>query len=265
MRGALAGLRILVTRPHEQAGRLSDALRAQGAEIIEAPVIAIVPPTSWEVLDRAIVSGAYAWVIFTSVNAVRFFMPRLPAAGRDVSWFDGTRVAAIGPETARALRAAGITPDLVPDEFVAEALVACLADDGPLDGMRILLPQADIARDALANSLSAGGAHVERVVAYQTVAASPPPGLVTELTNGTIDAVTFTSASTVRGLLRMLGPDAVALNTTAVACIGPITAGVAQELGLTPHIVASTYTIPGLVAALCDYFGPRAPSHSWAG
>jgi uroporphyrinogen III methyltransferase/synthase len=260
MSGPLDGLRVLVTRPQGQAGRLSEALRAAGAAAIEVPAIEVVPPASWAEMDGAIERSGYDWVIFTSANGVRFFVERLHAAGRDASWFRDTRVAAIGPETARTLRGAGVEPRLVPDEYVAEALVACVADDGPLTARRVLLPRADIARDVLAVGLTREGAIVDSIVAYRTVPATPPDDLIPALRRGDVDAATFTSSSTVRALLYMLGSHADALQSVTVACIGPVTAATAREAGLTPHVVATTYTIAGLVSALCDYVAStRAP------
>jgi uroporphyrinogen III methyltransferase/synthase len=243
-----------VTRPEGQAGRLSDALRVAGADPFEVPAIRITAPPAWTDVDRAIADGEYDWVIFTSVNGVHFFVERLIEHGLGSAWFRGKKLAAIGPETARQLRTAGAEPDLVPDEYVAEALVACVAADGPLTARRVLLPRADIARDALAVGLSREGALVDTVVTYHTLPADPPPDLVPSLRQGQIHAATLTSSSTVRSLLAMLGGDAEALRATTVACIGPITAATAREAGLTPQVVATVYTIPGLVNALCEHF-----------
>jgi uroporphyrinogen-III synthase len=167
-------------------------------------------------------------------------------------------VAAIGPETARVLESNGVRPDLVPDEFVAEALIACLADAEPLSGRRVLLPRADIARAALGVGLQDAGAIVDQVIAYRTSSAAPPDGLVDRLNAGGVDAVTFTSSSTVRGVLEMLGPAAGALAGTVIACIGPITAATARESGLRVDVVADVYTAEGLVEALAAYYGARS-------
>jgi uroporphyrinogen III methyltransferase/synthase len=166
-------------------------------------------------------------------------------------------VAAIGPETARALEARGTTADLVPDEYVAEALVASLADAGSLRGQRVLLPRADIARDALATGLAGEGAIVEAVVAYRTVAAPASPEIERQLRAGDIDAVTFTSSSTVRAFLGMLSSTEV-LGGITVACIGPITARTLSDMGLEATVVAQTYTVPGLVEALRGHY--RSPA-----
>ncbi|HZT06673.1 MAG TPA: uroporphyrinogen-III synthase [Chloroflexota bacterium] len=256
-KGGLRGRRVLITRPAGQARRLVEALEDEGAQAVTAPAIRIEPPASWEDVDRAIRDGGYDWVIFTSANGVRAFWGRLNEAHRGADWFAGARIAAIGPETARALTTIGVRPDLVPDEYVAEALIACLADAGPLDGMRVLLPRTDIARETLAVGLRDRGAVVDQVATYRTVTSAPPPGLLAQLRAGEIDAVTFTSSSTVRGLLEMLGGETDALNGVVVACIGPVTADTARSLGLHPAVVAHTYTAEGLVTALRAYFAAR--------
>ncbi len=258
--GPLAGRRVLVTRPHGQASRLSTALAEQGAIPIEVPAIRIEPPESWADLDAAIARGGYDWVVFTSVNGVAAFFERLGVAHRDASWFAGSKVAAIGPETARTLARAGVSASLVPDEYVAEALVACIADERDLTGARILLPRADIAREALQEGLRVAGAIVHSVVAYRTAPEIASPELVAKLRAGQIDVVTFTSASTVRAVVQMLGGDPTPLTQPAIACIGPITAATAAGLGLRVNVVAERYTIPGLVDALIGYFGVSAPA-----
>ena len=204
-------------------------------------------------MDAAIGRRDYAWVVFTSANGVRFFHDRLVALGESSEWMRGSRVAAIGPETARALAAIGITADLVPDEYVAEALVACLADAAPLQGQRVLLPRADIARDALSSGLLREGAVVDSVVAYRTVPAPSSPEIEAQLRAGAIDAVTFTSSSTVRAFLATLS-SSEALSGVALVCIGPITAETLRTAGLEPSVVAQTYTISGLVEALSNYY-----------
>jgi uroporphyrinogen-III synthase len=254
-----------VTRPHEQASRLSDALVAEGARTVEVPTIRIEPPTSWEPIDAAITAADYDWVVFTSANGVRFFFERLSAVGANARWFEGARTAAIGPQTAETLRSRGVHVDLVPDEFVAEALVACLADAAPLAGRRVLLPRADVARDALSSGLREAGAEVDTVVAYRTTTATIAPELIEQLDRGEIEIATFTSSSTVRALVGVLGGRVDLIRGMTIACIGPITARTAEELGLCPRVIARTYTIPGLVSALRDHFamGAGAGEHPY--
>ena len=248
-RRPLSGLRVLVTRTREQAGRLAAGLRSLGAEPVECALIETVPPVDWGALDAAIRRLAgFHWVVFTSVNGVETFFARLALAGGDARALAGVRLAAIGPATAEALARHGLRADLVPHEYVAEAVASGL---GEVRGLRLLLPRADIARPDLAQRLRAAGAVVEEVVAYRTV---PPAGLETRLREAMagVDVVTFTSSSTVRHLVEALGREAAqtALERVTVACIGPITARTAQEEGLPVAVVAEEYTIDGLLAAL---------------
>jgi len=252
----LRGLRIIVTRAREQAGPLSRRLAELGAEPVEAPAIRIAPLEDSGPLDRAIErlqtgEPGYDWVVFTSQNGVAAFWQRLEALGLDGRILAGTRVAAIGPATAAALRARRIEPGYMPEEFIAEAILAGL---GNVAGQRILLPRADIARKALAEGLRALGAQVDEVAAYRTL---PGEGCLPDLSRA--DVVTFTSSSTVRNFVQAVGGPA-ALNGLLVACIGPITATTCRQLGLIPDIVAGEYTTEGLVRALLEYF-TRMPPH----
>lgn len=245
----LKGLRVLVTRTREQAGQLASALRALGAEPVECPLIEIVPPLDWAPLDAAIAQlGAYHWIVFTSANGVEAFFGRLSVAGGDARSLGGTRLAAIGPATAAALASHGLRADLLPAEYVAEAVAVGM---GHVKGLRVLLPRAGIARPALGQELRAAGARVEEVVAYRTIA---PEGLSGRLQNvlAGCDVVTFTSSSTVRHFAEVLGREAgaAALERVVVACIGPVTTQTALELGLRPAVVAEEYTTGGLVSAL---------------
>jgi uroporphyrinogen III methyltransferase/synthase len=248
-----------VTRMREQASVLSERLRTLGAEAIELPAIRILPPVDWGPLDRAIASLAtFDWMVFTSANGVRHFWGRLAVAGLDARALHGVRLAAIGPATAAALQRNGLSADYMPGEYMAEAVAAGL---GPVENRRILLPRADIARPALAELLRQGGANVVEVTAYRTGTPEIGPdlgaGSLDRLLRG-VTAATFTSSSTVRnlaGLARDRGVDLPAvLQGAIVACIGPITAQTAQEVGLPVHLVAAEYTIDGLVEALVHHF-----------
>jgi len=250
---SLAGLRVVVTRPENQAGELCDRLRAVGAEPVMFPVIAIAEPEAGGALDQAIARLAeYGWVIFTSVNGVEHFWRRLENAGvhgrtplnpTGFSPFQG-KVAAIGPATAEALRQRGVTVDLMPAEYRAEAI---LEEIGRVAGQRILLPRADIARPALADGLRASGAQVDEVPAYRTVRGHPPPAAFEALRAG-VDVITFTSSSTVRNF--MVLTDGLDYGYPLIACIGPVTADTARELGLSVDVMAQEYTIHGLIEAL---------------
>ncbi|MHB1160785.1 MAG: uroporphyrinogen-III C-methyltransferase [Chloroflexota bacterium] len=248
----LFGKRVLVTRSREQASSLSALLRDHGAEPVEVPVLEIVPPDSYDGLDGAIGSlGSYDWIVFTSANGVKALLERLEALGRDVRALGGARLAAIGPATAQALRRCRLHVDLVPSEYVAEEVASALISRG-VAGKRVLLPRADLARDVLAPDLERAGAVVDDVVAYRTVPAMADLARLREqLAGGEIDVVTFASSSTVRYLVAGLGEEARALLARpTIACIGPITAETARELGLRVDVVAAEHTIPGLVEAI---------------
>lgn len=249
----LAGKRVVVTRPEPQAPELAEPLQSLGATPILFPTIAIRPLVETGPLDEAIerlAKGAYDWVIFTSVNGVALFWERLEALGKNVLIFDGVQVAAIGPATGTALSQNGVEADYIPEEFVAEAIAEGLGD---VSGRSILLPRAAIARKTLAEMLTEQGAEVDEVATYRTLPAEPDETAVAEL--ATADIFTFTSSSTVRNFVKLVGGKEAALRLTQgarIACIGPITAGTVAEMGRTADIVAETYTIDGLVAALVD-------------
>jgi uroporphyrinogen III methyltransferase/synthase len=254
----LFGQRVLVTRTREQASLLSARLRALGAEAIELPAIRIAPPEDWQGLDQAIAGLAdYDWIVFTSVNGVAYFWQRLLAAGQDARALHGIRLAAIGPATAAALEDHGLRADHVPDEYVAEAVAAGL---GSVSGQRVLLPRADIARPALANLLREAGADVTEVSAYRTLQPETDPAEL-QATLARVTIATFTSSSTARNLVAMAGDASLdlsqALAQATIACIGPITAATANELGLPVDIVADEYTIDGLVSALIQNLPAR--------
>jgi uroporphyrinogen-III synthase len=275
LRQSLAGKRILVTRPRAQAADLCDKLAALGAEPILFPTIEIAPVDDYSALDQAIAAlDKYQWVIFTSVNGVAAFWKRLDLTGLREADLSGLRFAAIGPATAHALEKRGVRAAFIPEEYVAEAIVAGIDN---VEGQWILLPRADIAREALAEELGRRGAIVHEIAAYRTLPAAPDPQGLTELRRG-VDAITFTSSSTVRNFVLLLsgntkyidaanyrrmghnGAPMPSLNHTAIACIGPITAQTAREVGLPVDVMATEYTMDGLVAALVGYFSrPELP------
>ena len=268
-KGPLFGKRVLVTRSRAQASALSQLLLEHGALPIEVPAIEVSPPQSFDDLDSALREvQTYNWVVFTSANAVKAVFERLRSLGQDARALYRVKVAAIGPATARALEEKGIHPDLVPEEYVSEALVEAfkgLGEMGEMDKrlseVRVLLPRADAARPALPEGLKALGAQVHQVDAYITGSVKDSALLARKaLTNG-IDIATFASSSTVVNLLAMLDGEASLLNEATIACIGPVTADAARDLGLRVDIVARDYTIPGLVQALVDYFESEVPTH----
>jgi uroporphyrinogen-III synthase len=248
MTGALQGRRVLVTRARAQADALTGKLIALGAVPVLFPTIEIAPLDDPTLLDRAVqMLSTYHWVIFTSVNGVTSFWERLAAAGKDSGCLQSIAVAAIGPATAQALTERGIYPRYMPDEYVAEAITAGIGDVG---GARILLPRAEIARETLAVELRRKGAIVDEVAAYRTILAKPDQHAMDDLQRG-IDAILFSSSSTVRNFLELAGGDT---GHAVIACIGPITAQTARDLGLRVCVVATEYTLDGLVQALANYF-----------
>lgn len=244
----LANKRILITRPRAQAVDLCDKLTALGAVPIVFPTIAIASLTDTTLLDKAIHQlDQYQWIIFTSVNGVKAFWDRLDLGGpQDLPGLPAS-IAAIGPATARALESHGVTVTLIPDEYIAEAIVDNIGD---VRDQRILLPRADIAREALAIELQKRGALVDEIAAYRTLPAAPDPTGLAELQRG-VDVITFTSSSTVRNFVALGGRET---GRALIACIGPITAHTARELGLRVDIMAREYTMDGLVAALVAHF-----------
>lgn len=262
----LAGKRILVTRPHAQAPELAERLDALGAESIEAPAIRIVPPDDMQPLDDACAAAAsFAWIVFTSANAVDAFLQRLDGPGGGDGKLAGVRICAIGPATAARLARHGLSVDLAPADHRGEGVGAALRAALDLRGTRILLPRADIARPLLPDALRAAGAAVTEVTAYRTVAATAWPGAdVRELLDRRrIDAVTFTSASAVRAVAQSLGAARAVelLRPTVVAAIGPVTARAAEQLGVETTVMPSTYTTQALAQALADYFTGTPAAH----
>jgi uroporphyrinogen III methyltransferase/synthase len=257
----LFGKRVLMTRAKEQAGELAARLAGYGAEPIEAPTITIIPPPDWTPVDHAIGEiGSYHWIIFTSVNGVSRFMTRLLARGLDSRCLAGRRVCCIGPRTAQELEKFGIRADVVPAEYQAEGVLATLSRHD-LKKTRILIPRAEVARELLPDELRAAGAHVDVIPVYRTLTPDQGSGgWRQELMDRRIHVVTFTSSSTVRNFVTMLGgAEAVKplLQSVLIASIGPITAKTVEEYGLTVSIMPSENTIPALVDAIVDHFESR--------
>jgi uroporphyrinogen III methyltransferase/synthase len=258
----LFGKRILVTRAAEQAAELTHRLRAYGADPVECPTIRIVPPLSWEELDGAVATlSRYQWLLFTSVNGIRPFMERLAQQGLDSRALAGMKVGCIGPRTAQELARYGLKADLVPSEFQAEGLVEALKASG-VSGQQVLIPRAAVARELLPDQLRALGAAVSVVTAYRTVC--PPADrtwLKDLLRQGAIHVATFASSSTVRNFAQLFESRQELHALTegiAVACIGPITAKTAAEVGLPATTVAAQNTIPALVEAVLRQAGSPA-------
>jgi uroporphyrinogen III methyltransferase/synthase len=234
----LAGRTIVVTRPEAQALPLAGALERLGATVSVVPLVRIEPPEDPAALEVALDGQSFDWVVFTSANAV------LAAGQRIAGALGGVRVAAVGPATAEAARRDGLEPSFVPEVYAAEEVAAGLE---PVVGLRVLLPQADIADPVLADELRRRGATVTAVTAYRTVAVEPAPEVLESLRAS--DAVVLASGSAARGLAAQGGP-----GRAAVACIGPKTAAVAREVGLEVAIVAREATTEGMIEALVSHF-----------
>jgi len=245
----LAGQTVVVTRARDQAGELAAKLEALGAEVIEFPTIEIRPADDYRALDAAlIILSAYDWLIFTSSNAVKFFQERLELRDRDLGTFRG-RVCAIGPATRKAVEKLGLRVDMVPEEYVAESLVAAFSEH-ELAGKRILLPRAAVARDLAPAELTKLGARVDVVEAYRTVVPRDTAARVREVFFGLRkpDWITFTSSSTVANFVHAAGSHT--LEGVKIASIGPVTSATARKYGLEVAVEASPYTIDGLTTAI---------------
>jgi uroporphyrinogen III methyltransferase/synthase len=253
----LFGWKVLVPRTKEQAGALSEQLRDYGAVPVEVPTIAVEPPRSPAPMDRAIkglFAGRYQWTVFTSANAVRAVVEKFHDWGLDARAFAGVKVAAVGEQTAEALIAFGIRPDLVPGtEHSSDGL---LADFPPYDDVldpinRVFLPRADIATETLVTGLTSLGWEVEDITAYRTVRAAPPAAATRDaIKTGGFDAVLFTSSSTVRNLVGIAGKPH---QSTVIAVIGPQTEKTAEELGLRVDVRAPEASAAALAQALADW------------
>lgn len=255
----LTGHSIVNTRASHQAEALTLALAAEGATVLHYPAIRIAPPEDPQLLDKALadlLGGGFDWLVLTSANTVYSLAHQFGEHNRaESSWPASLRVAAIGTATAEAARQQlGLNVAVIPDEFVAESLADALA---LRSGTRVLLPQSEIARAFLAERLQAAGAHVTQIVAYRTVVGrggDPIPQLFWE---GAIDAVTFTSPSTVHNFLKRLkaeGGSAGMLVDVVVACIGPQTAEAARRHDLAVSVLPGEHSVAGLVAGLTAHF-----------
>ena len=236
----LEGRRIVVTRPREHARHLLEGLEELGAEASAVPLIEVVPLDDDSELRRLVGSGEHDWIVFTSANAVR-------AAGGVVRQVPA-RVAAVGPATANAVRELGVEPAFVPERFAAGEIADGLE---PLAGVRILLPQSEIAERSFADTLRARGATVDVADAYRTVGLEPSAGELAQLAGA--DAILLASGSAARALATAMHPP----GRTLVVCIGPSTAEAARAVGLRVDLVAEDATGQGMIRALVSYFGKR--------
>jgi len=247
----LFGRKIVVTRSSGQAAEFSERLRALGADVIELPVISIQPPENPGPLDQAIETlASYDWLIFTSVNGVRFFLDRLDNSRRDLRSLKA-RICAIGPATRQAVENLHLKVDLMPEEYVAESLVKSFSGER-LAGLRILLPRAAVARDLIPTELGKLGAQVDVVEAYRNVVPADAGSRAREIFSGVNKPhwITFASSSAVKNLLAAAGRDA--LDGVRIASIGPVTSETARSNGLKVDVEAKQYTLDGLIQAILE-------------
>lgn len=265
----LKGVRVLVGRAKHQAGALSAQLREKGARVVEIPFIEIRKPRSFKPLDQALKDlNSYDWLILTSVNGVDAMWERaldqripLPKKSRAIAprsrlnenGASAPAVAAIGPATKKAIEQRGLKVDVVPKEYVAESVVRSLKSK--VKGKRVLLVRAKVARDVIPRELRRAGADVDVVEAYETVVPqSSRRKLRAVLRSATTHphVVTFTSSSTVKNFVALIGKSRANLRSVRMASIGPVTSATLRECGLKVHIAAKEFTIPGLVDAIVD-------------
>ena len=260
----LRGKTILVTRSRAQSEAITAHLEAFGARVIHFPTIEVVPPSSWAPVDASIGRiREYDWIVFTSANGVHFFCRRLSETRNDgLEALADHVVCAIGPATARAVEAAGAVAQVIASDSRAEgalaAIIAHVGGNENVRGLRILIPRARVAREVLPEGLRSLGAHVDAVEAYQTVKPDVrPEDIVRLFTETSIDAITFTSSSTVTNFAELAGLTDLSdlLASTLVACIGPVTAETAAIYGLTRVIQPEVYNATELVATLVKSIG----------
>ncbi|MDX9786566.1 MAG: uroporphyrinogen-III C-methyltransferase [Desulfobacterales bacterium] len=256
----LFGKTIVVTRAREQASDLVERLSDSGAECLECPTIKIVPLEDNAPLLQAMDHLAdYDWLIFTSVNGVKFFFQTLFETGRDARALGNIGTAVIGPATAQCLLNNGLRADIVPSSYRAESVIEAFAKEN-IQGKKILLPRALEARPILPVELTRMGAQVDEVPVYRTLKdLDNAVDLVARLEEGSIDMITFTSSSTAKNFKALLPEDRFSdlLDGVTIAAIGPITADTAASLGMPAQLVADTYTIDGLCNAILSYYHPR--------
>ena len=251
----LRGKKFVITRAADQAADFISLLADSGADVISFPTIQISPPKSWKAVDRAIAEIAgYDWLLFTSVNGVCMFFERLNRKGGDIRDLKGLRIGAIGPKTSARLEALGLKVDAFPEEYRAEALAEVI---GEVRGRRVLLARAEKARDVLPKTLEARGAAVTIATVYRTLQLRRlASGIKKRLLDGDMDAVTFTSSSTVEGFMDHFSPAERhrIFRHAKAAAIGPITAATLRHYGIRSAILAKQYTIEGLAKAIERYF-----------
>lgn len=262
MADPLAGKTVVVTRAASQAGELVSELEHYGARVIICPTIEIAEPESYERLDEAIDHlYGYDWLIFTSANAIAFFLRRLTTRGIAVDQLDEIKVCAIGQTSADKLRDAHVHVDVVPSESTAEGVFAALTEYAggveQLRGLNVLLPRAAVGRDYLPKALEDAGARVDVVTTYRTVVPENlDRGRLSAMLAGSADCIAFTSSSTVKNLALLFDTHDLSgvLAGVTIACIGDVTAATAREFGLNVQIQPAQSSVKTLAKAIADYY-----------
>ena len=256
----LFGRRVVVTCPREQARELAELLEDQGAQVILAPTVRLAPVDDDTELDAACADiSRFDWVVLPRLSGAEVFLRRMFACGIDVRNLNGVGLCAIGQSAVERFAGVGLRVDVARAEFRPDAIIDALSAGKGLRGRRVLLLQAEGARDVLASELRKAGAEVVEIGAYRTVRIMPgdpgEPDLYKMLLEQQVDVITFTSPSTVVEFVDIHGKDAVAdvLRTTLVACVGPVTAQAAIALGVMPAVVPEEFTVPAMVAAIVRY------------
>ncbi len=249
----LFGQTLVVTRTRQQASQLRIELERRGAQVIEAPTIEILEPEDWGPVIEAVRDlAAYDWLVLTSANGVVGLAAMMESLGMDGRDLAAVKIAVTGRMTADVLRQLlGVNADLVPDEHIGEALARQMIDTGPMRGRKVLMLRADIARPDLPERLEAAGALVDDLAIYRTRRADAlPEDLVDALKREKIDWLTFTSSSTVRNFIELLGDDRELIRAVRIASIGPATSATVREFGFSVAVEAADHTVEGLVATL---------------
>lgn len=251
----LFGKGIVITRPAEQSEGLAEMLKSLGARVLSFPTIAIKPPASWASCDQAMEKlEMFEWIIFTSVNGVKFFFQRLKQKKRDVRDLKGIRLAAIGPATARAIEERGLGVDLMPSTYTSEGLLKAF-NNIEINGVPILLPRAKEAGDTLPTELARRGASIKEIPVYRTVGSHLNPREFIEwIKKGKVSLVTFTSPSTIKYFRKIMGKEFILPKSVKVAVIGPVTSAYAKKCGLEVHIEGNPHTVEGLVKSIVQHF-----------
>ena len=247
----MANRRILVTRATQQAGKLSDGLKALGAIPVEVPVLEIRPPENYTQLDAALAKlDRFDWLILTSANTVQVLATRCKVLSVDVSEIKLLKVAAVGSATSEAARKEGFRVTVVPDSYNSEGVVAALGNF--ITGKKVLLARAKVARDVIPDALTKAGAEMTVIDAYETVLPQTAPELLAEALKTGIDAATFTSSSSVRNLAEVAREEGIAFPFPGVPAIsiGSVTSATLRQYGWEPAGEAATSDIPGLIAAV---------------